>query len=575
MTTPTVPVVRYPSTITPHGEYHIIKGRIPDITLTSFDGTVEFYLMGGRSITDHITPESVRIKDIKGLIAPWQVIDQKGATQDGTTFVTALNDPIEIEIQVEARGRDPQYLRQVVSDLYRCLDSKQTGILSFYTQWQGRWWGKVRWSGPPQESVEKINVPRQYITLNLRVDDGFWRTYDDTDQFPRSHDAAIDVFGTDFSGGQNLGTNWPLFYSGAGAGYISTVVGSVVPKAARWYTSGSTAREVVAGPYKNYNTTSDNQIISILLGNVPGTVYQDGAYNDIWGRMSRDGSGNWTGNGIRARIGLTGTQGWVSLSRYNSLVETVMAETSLVIPPQPNDQFTLICGSNNAREFRVLRNGLQVLIHQEPGTASLLGSSYRGVGFGAKAGAGSTQTAPAWVKKVSVSDNSANATNGFLQRVNIGDQPMFDDYVIFGPGTFRIYDGPNSNDFVELGPLVTNQIVLLRSHPGKRTVHDLSSVPSTPQEQSAFQQILNQFLSFAFANNVSPLIQAIVSFFGVLTPQGNTYSLLKGRFSDGCAIPPMSPNGALQAYYVRVEISGGNGSSKVIATGTPLRRYPL
>lgn len=582
MTTPTYPLVRYPDYITPHGEYHIFKGRIPEIVLTSFDGTMEFYLMGGRSITDHLKPEAVRIKNMRGLVAPWQMIDQKGATQDGVTFVTSLYDPMEIELNVEARGRDPQHCRQVVSDFYASLDNIKQSTLSFYTHGQGRWWAKVRWAEPSQEEIEKIQVPRQNMAIKLRVDEGFWQTYDDADQFRFAYETMSDSFTTDYSGSSNLGPNWPLFYSGAGAGYLSTTPASVTRMQARWYESGSTTRTVVAGPYKNFNTSTDTQEITIQLGTRPEDIfgfpiYPPGAYNDIWGRMNRDGSGNWAGNGIRARVGRNGFHGWVRLSRFNGFSETLLREHSLFIPPQSNEKFTLVCGyDDDPRQFRILRNGLPILIHKEVGTSSSLGASYRGIGFGMTVGTGSgEQNSPAWVRKISAGDNATATQSGFLQRVNIGDQKMFDDYTLFGPGTFRIYNGPGSSEFVEFGPMLPNQVILLRSHPGKRSVHDLTNIPPTPQESNVFQGLLDSFLSFAFANNVPPLLQAIQSFFGVTPPQGNAYTLLKGRFSDDCAIPPRSPGGPLQAYYVKVEIVNGNADSKIIASGTPLRKYPM
>jgi hypothetical protein len=535
--------------------------------------------MGGRAVIDHINPESVRIKNISKLVPAWQTIDQKGATQDGVTFVTALYDPSEPEITVEARGRDPQHCRRVLHDLYASLDPIKTSKLSFFTHGEGYWWANVRWMGSPEEPLEKINVPRQIVTLRLRNDDGFWRSYDNTDIFRFSYSAATDLFTTDYTGTSNLGSNWPLLYTGAGAGFVSTTTAASGVTEARWYPSGAGQRRVTIGPKVGFNTTTDNQVIEMKLGK-PGTTlfsfFASGSYNDLYGRMNRDGSNNWAGDGIRARIGIENFFTKVTLSRFNGFTETVMRSENIFCWPKRNDTFTLVCGiEGDSRQYRVMRNGLNVLTHKEVGTASGLDSSHRGVGFGMEAGAGSTQQVPSWVMDWRAGDNSTAAQSGYLQRVNIGDQPMFDDYTLFGPGTFKIWDGPGSDEFVQFGPLLPNQVAFLRSHPGKRSVHDLTSVPATPQQLTVFQGALDKFLSFAFGNNTPPLIQAILSSFGVLPPQGHMYTLLKGRFSDSAAIPPKPSGKSADPYYVQVSIDDGNSESKIIASGTPLRRYPI
>ncbi|SIM95908.1 gp23 protein [Mycobacteroides abscessus subsp. abscessus] len=187
-----------------------------------------------------------------------------------------------------------------------------------------------------------------------------------------------------------------------------------------------------------------------------------------------------------------------------------------------------------------------------------------------------TQATPAAIRKIAAGDNSEVSQEGFLQRVNVGDQPMYDDYTLFGPGIFKIYDGPGSDEFVEFGPLLPNQIVFLRTDPRVNTtlVQDLTAVPPTPQELDVFQDAISKFLSFAGMNN-SAFGDQIKSFFGIRPPQGNLYKYLKGRFSQNAAIPPKSPGEDAKPYFVKVAIDNGNADSKIIASGTPLRRYPL
>lgn len=166
--------------------------------------------------------------------------------------------------------------------------------------------------------------------------------------------------------------------------------------------------------------------------------------------------------------------------------------------------------------------------------------------------------------------------SGWLERFNVGDQKMYDDYTVFGPGTFRIYDGPDTDEYVEFGPLLPNQIVFLRTDPRVNTtlVQDLTVVPPTPQELTIFQDALTKFLSFAGMNE-GAFGDQIKGLFGIKPPQGNLYRYLSGRFSENAAIPPKSPGNPVSPYHVKVEIIGGNVDSKIIASGTPLRRWPI
>jgi hypothetical protein len=50
----------------------------------------------------------------------------------------------------------------------------------------------------------------------------------------------------------------------------------------------------------------------------------------------------------------------------------------------------------------------------------------------------------------------------------------------------------------------------------------------TPQQQTVFHQLLQDFINFATGGNVPPLLQQIESWLGIVPPQGNPYRLLKG-----------------------------------------------
>lgn len=186
-----------------------------------------------------LAPECVQVKKdgFKGLIAPWDMVDQKGATEDGVTFVDAIQGPTEVEIKVVCRGRDPQHLRKVVRDLIASIDKKRTSELSFIDFGTGtRWWSDVRWfKGPPE--VHKIGESvTQEVTLVLRADSGFWRTYPHTDSFRFTYDSDLDSFTTETV--SDLGPGWKLYYyDGTGGGTFAPPATTLCGLMIRWIRS--------------------------------------------------------------------------------------------------------------------------------------------------------------------------------------------------------------------------------------------------------------------------------------------------------------------------------------------------
>lgn len=555
------PNVRYPAgQVTPHGAYYVLSGKIPIVRLRSYDDTVLFDLMGGTAIPDRTMPERVELLDLKGLIPPWETVDQKGATQDGVTFIDALYGPIEVEMKVKIKGRNPQYTRKVFNHLVASIDAKQTSELSWFTHQMGRWWAPVRWFKTPVDPISRVASNKQELSLRLRADSGFWQSYPDTSQFRFSYIDDIDEF--NFIDSDDLGTNWTLAYTGAGSSHISVANGM-----AKWVESGTTVRRVVARR-NSFATTTNNQVSEVVLGTLPEWHFVNTAYNDLWCRMNTTGTPGTSG--IRVRFGW----GALKLSYFTGGVETVLRERPLLIPPLPGERWSLVCGfEGNERMFKVMRSGIPIMVVKESGTASPLGASNRGAGFGMEAGSGIFQQAsPAAVRVWNAGDNSTVSQEGFLELTNVGDQPLFYNYTCFGPGMFNISDGPDNANFVQFGPLLTNQVMQIRTDPRKRGVIDMTSTPPTPQELNFFQQALKDLIDFASAGNVPPLLQELESIFGINPPQGNPYSLLTGRFKN--AIPQKSPGNPAQAYNISVSIDDGNADSRIVASGTPLRRMP-
>ncbi|MCV7100973.1 DUF7257 domain-containing protein [Mycobacterium palustre] len=559
--------IRYPAgPITKHGAYYVLNGMHPEVTLTAYDKSIQIAMMGGKAIPNRTMPEYVILKDIDGLIPPWQMIDQKGATQDGVTFLDALYDPMEVNATVIVRGRDAKHTRKVIRDLVSSIDAKQVSELSWYTQELGYWWAPIRWFKTPPDKLAGAQQRRQQLTLRLRADNGFWRTFDDIDQFKLNYEANTDSFGYVTDNG--LGDGWTVGYSGRGplvrcdGQQVLFIIDPARP------VIGDTGRDAVFRR-NDFTTSTNNQFIEITLGVTNAWTFPDGAYDDIWGRLNNTGIPGLYG--VRARIGLK----TVRLSYFVNGAETILREQPLSIQAMSGEKFALVCGyDGNSRMFKVLRNGSDVpgMTVVEHGSGSPLGSSYRSVGFGLHAApsTGLTPALPLSVRRCAAGTHATTSQSGFVTRINVGDQRRYERYTCFGPGTFSIADGPGSTDFVQFGPLLANQVMQIRTL--DNSVVNLTSTPASPQEQAEYEQALSDLASFATANNAPQVLGANRSIFGVQAPQGNPYSLLHGRFRN--PVPPKSPGAPAQKQHIAVKIDGGNVDSAILATGTPLRRYP-
>ncbi|AVO21621.1 minor tail protein [Mycobacterium phage MooMoo] len=573
--------------ITPQAAYYHLKGRHPLVTLWAYDESNSFSILGGKAIPDNFTaPESVMIKKggLKGLIAPWDIIDQKGASEDGVTFVDALQRPTEVEIKLLVRGRTPQRCRRLCRLIIASIDKKRTSELSFIDQDTGRWWADVRWMKNPPDVAKIGESCSAELTLVLRADNGFWRTFPVTDSFGFKYEDMADQFDYDTEEDGNLGPNWPLYYTEEGGGFIYAD-----GKYARWKDDPddwliTDTREVVCGPYKDFETATDNQVVSMVLGSFQEWSLPEGAANDLWARMGRNEDGSWNGNGIRMRI----ENNIVKLSYFKDFSQTVLAQRLILLPPIIGEKWVLIAGyegDGNERVFKVLRfandkgAGVSVLTVKESGAESMMGADHRGIGFGMQAGAAIlTQATPASLHKVTAGDNSTVSQSGFIEIRNIGDQDMPLRYTLYGPGKFKFAAGPGQTEMIEFGPLLPNQVVFIDTSRQNPKIKDLTSVPPTQQELSFFQKALKDILSWATGNNTNLLVQQIGSVFGIIPPQGNLYSLLKGKWNKNSVIPaksPGEPDSQVKPYFVKVAIDDGNADSKIVAAGTPLRRYPL
>ena len=562
--------------MTPHGAWYFLNGIHPRVRLTAPDGSVIVELMGGGAIPDRITaPESARLsKDPKGLVADWKFIDQQGANEEGVTFLDAVNEAGEIELPVRVIARDGRHLQRTIDALLGSLDRKKTSELSWFTQEIGKWWGNVRWRGPQLEGYKIGGDDRTAeLTLRLRLDGGFWRTIDHVDEYRLAYDAMRDTFDVDYVEEKNLGPNWPLYFTGPGGGYPYTLRGAMRWRDDPTRTFFTEPRQFVAGPFRDFETATDNQVVSVVFD----SMMEWGASNDIWCRMGRTSTGQWNGFGTRIRV----TGDWIEVAAFNNFRRTIISQ-GFAVPfgPFPSQRYQIEAGgldkdgNFNPRIFRLRRGGATIYTAKDKAGVSAMGAAFRGVGFGGQAaGAAITQGTPASLREVSAGDMTTDGQSGYLTRMNVGDQDMYDRYTLTGPGTFEIASGPGSSQMVKIGPLLPNQRVQIRTDGTKRRIIDLTSVPPTAAELLEYKKALDELDSYAPIKNIGPTRKSNASEFGVVPPQGNLHRIIDGWFTH--PIPGKSPGRKAQEYRIAVKITGGNADSRIIAAGTPLRKLPI
>lgn len=557
--------------ITPHGAYFKAAGRYPSVHLGSHDGTVEFWMHGGESIPWPNAPECVRVtKDgIKNLIAPWRRIAQKGATEDGETFIDSLKDPAEPDISVGVRARDPRRLQQLVATLIRSIDDIRTAPLTVINANGERWWAKVRWNKPPQEPIIWGDRRYQRLTLRLLIDGAFWRSDPDISGLDFQFESTTVVFDysdPDLADGEH---GWDVAYVGAGGGHLAAENPDLL-----WANGDPVGLGGRSGflRHKSARAAADNMTVSMLLGGSASWSLLGGAGNGLWGRMPSTGTPGR--DGVRALV----VNGSVKISSFVGGSEYTLATQLMPVSPQHGDLFELVCGTDtNPQEIVVRRNGVEVATAIDSHGASHTGADYRSGGLEMHAGPTIllVPAAPAPVARWGMSSRNGAVEDSKIQCVNIGPQPMYRDHVLIGPGTFSIGVAPGSDDVVTMGPLLENQVIMLRTDPRKTTIVDLTSKPPTPQQLNDFQQAVKDLADLASGGNAPPILQSIESLFGIQPPQGNLYSLLDGRFSTQSAIPPAPASGVPEPVYIKASIADGNPDSKIISIGIPLSRYPL
>lgn len=343
-------------------------------------------------------------------------------------------------------------------------------------------------------------------------------------------------------------------------------------------TGGTNPRVAIAETVEGTGpeTGSDLQVISVRLGELYSFNVTGNGYIDVLARWDGDDDNP---TALRFRFGggiplLPVFGGQLIVSRLNNGVETPIHTRNLLISPLWWERWTFVVGTSQEkpRQYKVYRNSALVDTINESGTGSALGASYRHSGFGAKITTGiEGQKPPPSVDEFSVGDNVAIPQDGHLSLTNFGTEDGYVRYLCYGPGLFRIGDGPGSDKKIEFGPLLDGQIALLNTLPSLYGVVDLSPTQVELQDTNEFRDFMEKLVGLAVNNRVSSFLELFESAFGKLPPQGELYHLLKGRFTN--PIDPKPVGAPPVTVRIPVEIIGGSVDSKIVAAVTPLRTW--
>lgn len=563
---PTDATVYPPGQVTALGEMLALEHIDPFLSVTDLARKRTFHISGPLAPWPG-AQDGVQLLEISSPEPQFKHLKAKGSRQHGKTWNATVFDENEINIVCKAFGTTPERLGEVVSDWKALWNPRKLVRFEWLTFDKGLWWCDTRLGGAPNDRIQYS--PRrhrqQVISQKIENNETFWRSVDSVSRFEFVYDDFTDTFTTNYDPG--MGPNWPLWYEGPGGGHVYTQGGDL-----KWRDDPDELfftdyRQVIFGPYKDFQTGTDNQVVhTVLNGSPEWSVPEPGKFY-LGARMNRNPDGTWKGDGVFAEIDTD----HIRIVRYNNFVRTVMWSQWFWPPPLYSEKYTLIAGTDGSpRTFKVLRNGSELLSRTETGTGSVIGPEHRGLGGGVYAGsAWITQASPPPLRKIAGGDNATVTQSGWLTLTNVGSEDGWPQIVFRGPGTIGVGNGPGSTDLITFGPLNEGQQVLISTHPRYRNVIDLTTSGTLTGAQRIEVEGMAKLVALG---QVPALLSWWESVFGVLPPQGDLYKQLTGRFTR--PVPGVDQPSEAVTSRIAVTVTNGNAQTQVWAALTPQRAWP-
>ena len=564
----TSPITYPPGQISQLGINRALTNQYSWISYIGVDGSI--WYLSGPLAPEPGAQDGMALKKHMGLMSPFEMLEQRGARQDGATWQDAVYDVGSIMLGLEASGTSPQDIRNVLRQWISAWDPKQTGVLSVFTPDMGEWWANVRMGKNISDMFERDYTwsGSQPLTWEAKNYDAFWYSVDSTSTFSMSYNTVLENFGNESNSFTLNPTNWTQLITPSGIGQYGIQFSSANTLGAAYFMPSNNSGPAHVININTATSATNNQVVSVQLAGAHFYNLFDfidpGANFDIIARIN--------GSGTQYVLLSVGPL-FYSLFFVNGGTTTTIFQLPLIVPPQPGELWTLIAGTAaSPYQYIIQRSGFTIMNYTDGAQTSVVGSSNRHWGFGVQSTVvGGQVVIPPPIQQFSAADNTAATQSGTINLTNFGDQPAWPRFLCYGPGTFTLPNGPGGGS-VTFGPLVDGQIVLVTTDPQYRSVVDI-----TPGQQfqvlNQFQSVIAGLISFATNNNVPPLLQQFESLFGILPPQGNLYSLLNGRFTN--PIPGASYGTLPQTYALPVAITGGGPTGQVVAAITPRRRWPL
>lgn len=572
------PITYPPGQISLYGIQQALVNEFTWITYVGCDGSIWHLAGPGAPVAGAQNGVVLTQKGFMGLMAPFEMLEQRGARQDGATWQAAVYDAGEMMINVEISGLTPQDTRDTFRQWISAWDPRKTGILSIFTPDFGEWWCEVRAGKNLSDIITQDYTWSGRVNLAMEVKNynAFWQSIDSTSSFPPSEPGADALNFTAMDDASSL-TGFNQIYSTEDGGTSGIVSG-----AAQIIPAGTTSMTVT----NLFETPSgtDYQLNTVQFSPAPwANIWQqledlwelytnpsdENAGVQLWCRASEDGT-----SGVYVNLGYQSFE-FISLTAGES---PVVLYSDTYSPILWGDTFQLVAGVSeaNSREFQLLLNGSVIMDYTDSASQTPMGADNRYFGFGQSTYYDGTQILiPFPIAQWSGQDQSFGTIQGWMPLTNRGDVDAWPRFLVYGPGTFTFGNGPGVQQQITFGPLLPGQIVLVTTDPQYRSVVDLSPVlpQSQPQTLNLFQQLMDDLISFATNGNTPPLLAQFESVFNILPPQGNLYQLLNGRFTN--PIPGNSYGTVPQEVDIFIQVEGVGTSTRVVAAVTPQRRWPL
>ncbi len=181
----------FPTPPTVWATQQLLAGDESIITWIGVDGSI--WPVSGGVAPMPGAQEGVALADIKGLMAPFKMIDQQSARQDGATWLDTVWEPLELDFSIHVFGLTPSGYRAQQAGWMGSWDPKLTGKLVWFTKSSGERWLRLRLLKEPSDQIKLTPAMQgvQTFTWAARADIPFWQSFDSVSSLVASNSTTL------------------------------------------------------------------------------------------------------------------------------------------------------------------------------------------------------------------------------------------------------------------------------------------------------------------------------------------------------------------------------------------------